>query len=76
PTDQLRKVLVPHALALRQAALLGDANAALSMLDEHRLLCAHRRGRFGIGHWNRQVERWVVEATGDPIWSSWYAGRP
>jgi len=76
PTDQLRKVLVPHALALRQAALLGDANAALSTLDEHRLLCAHRRGRFGIGHWNRQVERWVVEATGDPIWSSWYAGRP
>ncbi|MDP7722425.1 exodeoxyribonuclease V subunit alpha [Mycobacterium sp. TY814] len=76
PTDQLRKVLVPHALALRQAALLGDANAALSTLDEHRLLCAHRRGRFGIGHWNRQVERWLVEATGDPIWSSWYAGRP
>ncbi len=32
--------------------------------------------RYGIAHWNRQVERWLVEATGDPIWSPWYAGRP
>lgn len=76
PTEQLRNVLVPQALALRQAALLGDAEAALATLDEHRLLCAHRRGRYGIAHWNRQVERWLVEATGDPIWSPWYAGRP
>jgi exodeoxyribonuclease V alpha subunit len=22
------------------------------------------------------VERWLTEETGDPIWSSWYAGRP
>ncbi len=27
-------------------------------------------------YWNRQVERWLTEATGEPIWSSWYAGRP
>lgn len=76
PTEQLRKVLVPHALLLRQAAVLGDASAALATLDEHRLLCAHRRGPYGIQHWNRQVERWLSEATGEPIWSSWYAGRP
>ncbi|PJE16759.1 exodeoxyribonuclease V subunit alpha [Mycobacterium sp.] len=76
PTEHLRTVLVPHALALRQAAVLGDAKAALAILDEHRLLCAHRRGRYGIAHWNRQVERWLVEATDDPIWSPWYAGRP
>ncbi len=76
PTESLRKVLVPHALALRQAAMLGDAKAALATLDEHRLLCAHRRGRYGIAHWNRQVERWLVESTGEAIWSPWYAGRP
>ena len=76
PSAQLRNVLVPHALRLRQAAVLGDAAAALATLDEHRLLCAHRRGRYGIEHWNRQVERWLVEATGEPIWSAWYAGRP
>ncbi|OBJ48451.1 exodeoxyribonuclease V subunit alpha [Mycobacterium sp. 1423905.2] len=76
PTDQLRNVLVPHALRLRQAAVLGDASAALATLDEHRLLCAHRRGPYGIQHWNRQAERWLSETTGEPIWSSWYAGRP
>ncbi len=76
PTENLRKVLVPHALRLRQAAVLGDGPAALATLDEHRLLCAHRRGPYGVQHWNRQVERWLTEATGEPIWSSWYVGRP
>jgi exodeoxyribonuclease V alpha subunit len=76
PVDHLRKVLVPHALRLRETAILGDATAALATLDEHRLLCAHRRGFFGVQHWNRQVERWLTEATSEPIWSSWYSGRP
>jgi exodeoxyribonuclease V alpha subunit len=76
PREQLRNVLVPQALALRSAAILGDKGAALATLDEHRLLCAHRRGQFGVQHWNRQVERWLTEATGEPIWSAWYAGRP
>jgi exodeoxyribonuclease V alpha subunit len=76
PTVPLRKVLLPQALALRQAAVLGDAGAALATLDEQRLLCAHRRGPYGVQHWNHQVERWLTESTGEPIWSDWYAGRP
>ncbi|MDY6870518.1 MAG: exodeoxyribonuclease V subunit alpha [Actinomycetota bacterium] len=76
PADLLRNVLVPHALRLREAAILGDAPTALATLDEHRLLCAHRRGPYGVRHWNRQVERWLTDATGEPIWSDWYAGRP
>jgi exodeoxyribonuclease V alpha subunit len=76
PTADLRKVLQPHALRLREAGVLGDGGAALATLAEHRLLCAHRRGPHGVQHWNRQVERWLTEATGEPIWSSWYAGRP
>jgi exodeoxyribonuclease V alpha subunit len=76
PTAPLRKVLLPQALALRQAAILGDARAALATLDEQRLLCAHRRGPYGVQHWNRQVERWLTESTGEPIWSDWYVGRP
>ncbi|QLL08276.1 exodeoxyribonuclease V subunit alpha [Mycobacterium vicinigordonae] len=76
PRTQLRNLAVPHALRLREAAALGDATAALSTLDEHRLLCAHRRGPYGIQYWNRQVERWLAEATGEPIWSTWYVGRP
>jgi exodeoxyribonuclease V alpha subunit len=76
PAAELRKVLVPHALRLREAALLGDAHMALATLDEHRLLCAHRRGPFGVRYWNHQTERWLTDATGDPLWSEWYAGRP
>ncbi|MUM19652.1 exodeoxyribonuclease V subunit alpha [Mycobacterium sp. CBMA271] len=72
----LRDVLVPHALRLRSASLAGDGAAALAVLDEHRLLCAHRHGPFGVTHWNRQVERWITEETGEPHWAAWYAGRP
>jgi exodeoxyribonuclease V alpha subunit len=76
PSEHLRRVLVPQALALREASILGNAEAALATLDEHRLLCAHRRGPYGVRFWNRQVERWLAEETGEPIWSDWYAGRP
>ena len=76
PREKLRNVLVPHAIALRTAAILGDEQAALKILDEHRLLCAHRRGPFGVAYWNHQVERWLTEDTGEAIWSAWYAGRP
>lgn len=76
PTERLRSILTPHALRLRQAALLGAAGDALARLDEHRLLCAHRRGPFGVQHWNRQVQMWLSDETGLPPWSEWYAGRP
>ncbi|MGV0778554.1 exodeoxyribonuclease V subunit alpha [Mycolicibacterium elephantis] len=76
PAEHLRKVLVPWAVALRQAAILGDDSAGLATLNEHRLLCAHRRGPYGVRYWNHQVERWLAERTGEPIWSDWYAGRP
>ncbi|MCV7198476.1 exodeoxyribonuclease V subunit alpha [Mycobacterium angelicum] len=76
PGARLRAILLPHALRLREAALLGAVEVALATLDEHRLLCAHRRGPFGVQHWNRQVENWLAEETGQPPWSQWYAGRP
>jgi exodeoxyribonuclease V alpha subunit len=76
----LRTRLVSHAVRLRTAAMAGDAPAAIGVLDEHRLLCAHRDGPWGVGHWNRLVERALAEQTGLPIgggWGQeWYAGRP
>ena len=75
-SDALRSVLVPHALRLREAALFGAGDVALATLDEHRLLCAHREGPYGVRHWNRQVEQWLSEETGQPPWSEWYPGRP
>ncbi|MDD4866872.1 MAG: exodeoxyribonuclease V subunit alpha [Mycobacterium sp.] len=74
--EQLRPILVPHALRLREAAVLGAVDVALSVLDEHRLLCAHRRGPFGVADWNAQLQKWIAEETGQPAWSEWYAGRP
>jgi exodeoxyribonuclease V alpha subunit len=76
PAEILRTVLVPHALHLREAAVLGNGPAALAALEGHRLLCAHRRGPYGIGYWNRQVERWLAEGTDAPLWAFWYVGRP
>ncbi|BCO43601.1 RecBCD enzyme subunit RecD [Mycobacterium paraintracellulare] len=76
PADRLREVLVAHALRLRSAALLGAADEALATLDEHRLLCADREGPYGATHWNTLVQKWIAEATGQPAWSQWYAGRP
>ena len=63
-------------LAVLRAAEAGDADRALELLDRQRLLCAHREGPYGVRHWNTQVERWLGEETGEPIWSTWYAGRP
>ncbi len=76
----LRARLVAHAVALRAVATSGDAAGAIAVLDAHRLLCAHRDGPWGVGHWNRAVERGLAEHTGLPIgggWGQeWYAGRP
>jgi exodeoxyribonuclease V alpha subunit len=76
PSVPLRAILVPHALRLREAAVVGAVDVALATLDDHRLLCAHRRGPFGVQHWNQQVQKWLSEETGQPAWSQWYPGRP
>ncbi|MDT0202526.1 exodeoxyribonuclease V subunit alpha [Nocardioides sp. AE5] len=72
----LREHLLEGALSLRAAAAVGDGERALALLERHRLLCAHRDGSRGVAWWNRLVERWIGEATGEPIWDEWYVGRP
>ena len=74
--DALRASLLERAVRMRRAAVLGDASEARSILEEHRLLCAHRRGPFGVAVWNRRVEGWLADDTGQPLWTPWYAGRP
>jgi exodeoxyribonuclease V alpha subunit len=76
PAAALRGPLVEAATSLRAHALAGRAVDAVAALDRHRLLCAHRDGPFGVRHWNRQVERWLAEATGDPLYEPMYVGRP
>ena len=76
PAADVRALVAPHAVEVLRAAEDGDAGQALELLDRRRLLCAHREGPYGVRHWNMQVERWLGEETGEPIWSTWYAGRP
>lgn len=76
PSAHLRNTLTQRAVALQQAAQVGDVAAALGILDGHRLLCAHRHGPFGVAQWNRRVEHWLAEETHASMWSQWYAGRP
>ena len=71
-----RDRLADVALELRQAAEAGDDAGALAALSRHRLLCAHREGPYGVGGWNRLVERLVAERTGLTHYDEWYAGRP
>ncbi len=76
PAAYLRSGLTRQALALREASLAGDEDASLAALEGHRLLCAHREGPYGVRTWNRRIEQWVTEATGDPLWDPMYPGRP
>ena len=76
PAPALRPGLVRAAVDLRAHAEAGRRDEAVAALDRHRLLCAHRDGPFGVQHWNRQVEHWLAEATGDPLHDRMYVGRP
>ena len=69
PAEHLRKVLVPHALraaagrcARRWRRRAGDARRAPAAVRAP-------SGTVRRRYWNRQVERWLTEATGEPIWS-------
>jgi exodeoxyribonuclease V alpha subunit len=75
-TDLLRAELGEQALAMVAAGERGDGAEALRLLDEHRLICAHRDGPAGVSYWNRTVERWLAAASGQDFWPRWYPGRP
>jgi exodeoxyribonuclease V alpha subunit len=76
PAPRLRADLVRSAVELRAHAEAGRREEAVAALDRHRLLCAHRDGPFGVQHWNRQVEHWLSEVTGQPLYEPMYVGRP
>jgi exodeoxyribonuclease V alpha subunit len=73
----LRADVVEAARALTAVADVDHVPEALVALGRHRLLCAHRRGPFGIQRWTEQVERWLGDALGPPIGQDgWYRGQP
>ena len=74
--DGLREDVVAAATAVRAAALVGDAEGALRALEQHRLLCAHRTGPYGVQAWSLQIERWLRDGDDRREEGEWYVGRP
>jgi exodeoxyribonuclease V alpha subunit len=77
--EVLRPRLLESATRIRERAEAEDPEGALAALDEHRLLCAHREGPYGVRRWNGLVERWLAEEVGDlggGLLRGWYVGRP
>ena len=76
-TEAVRARAVAAARAVIAAAREGDALAALEALRGFRLLCAHRRGPYGVATWSARIEAWLGEAVpGFAAAGAWYAGRP
>ena len=75
--DLIRRRAVAAGRAVFHAAREGDAEGALAALGAFRLLCAHRRGPYGVGAWGPQIEGWLTaDVTGFSADERWYAGRP
>jgi exodeoxyribonuclease V alpha subunit len=78
PADErrIRELVEPPATRLRDLARAGNSAGALAALREHRLLCPHREGPFGVTGWNARVERWLQEREGRDWLPDRYAGQP
>jgi exodeoxyribonuclease V alpha subunit len=56
----VRNELDPTLAIALDSARDGDASAALAALAQVRVLCAHRRGPFGVQQWNHSIESWML----------------
>jgi exodeoxyribonuclease V alpha subunit len=74
--DVVRRDVVAAGRTLIAAAEAGDASAALAALEQHRVLCAHRRGPYGVARWTADIERWLQDAITGATRDPWYPGRP
>jgi exodeoxyribonuclease V alpha subunit len=69
----VREGAVGAAHAVIAAAREGDGAAALDALGRFRVLCAHRRGAYGVSVWTARIEGWLAGALER---GRWYPGRP
>ncbi|MBW0106598.1 ATP-binding domain-containing protein, partial [Pseudonocardia sp. KRD291] len=75
--DGLRADVVSAGRDLVGAARDGNSGQALRQLDRHRVLCAHRRGPYGVSRWSAEIETWLRTAVeGYDDGAPWYPGRP
>jgi exodeoxyribonuclease V alpha subunit len=77
--DPVQTAVTKWGLDLQAAAEAGDDVAALAALNRHRVLCAHREGRWGVQGWTDQITEWTGTASYLPLTASTamsQAGRP
>jgi exodeoxyribonuclease V alpha subunit len=67
----LRDAALAAARSVTAAAREGDGARAIEALGAFRLLCAHRRGPYGVSGWTARIEGWLGTEPGE-----WYVGRP
>jgi len=73
----VREDAVAAGRKIVEAARRGDAEGALGLLAGFRVLCAHRRGIYGVAEWTATLERWLAErVSGFRVGAPWYVGRP
>jgi exodeoxyribonuclease V alpha subunit len=73
--ELVRDRAVAAGLAVVGAAREGDALEALAALGRFRLLCAHRRGPYGVSDWSSRVQAWLAPEI-DDIEQRDFVGRP
>lgn len=77
PLRGLRATVAAAGVRLHAAAAAGDAREALARLADLRVLCAHRRGPFGVDAWVPRIERWLLtDVPGYAPAPGWYLARP
>ncbi len=75
--ELVRDRAVASARAVLGAAQAGEALSALNALGGFRLLCAHRRGPYGVSDWTSRVQAWLSAAVGSlDLDQRDYVGRP
>jgi exodeoxyribonuclease V alpha subunit len=73
----VRSRALQAARLVHDAAQAGDASGALAALADFRILCAHRRGPYGVASWTALIEGWLeAEVSGLSTEDRWNVGRP
>ena len=73
----VRERAVATGVKLTEAAREGEARDALAALTRFRVLCAHRRGPYGVSDWTSRVQGWLSGELADlDVDQRDFVGRP
>jgi exodeoxyribonuclease V alpha subunit len=73
----VRDAALGAAREVVEAARANEPEQAIAAMRKFRLLCAHRRGPFGVSGWTEGAEAWLeAELPGFSPTPQWYVGRP